>query len=137
MNSTVYTYLDTPIGRLLLAASDDGLRCISFLDGGRPREPEPEWRRVLRDDDTPLKEVIRQLHAYMARELREFNLVLKPEGTPFQLSVWNALLDIPYGRTITYGELARRLGNPKGSRAVGLANGANPIPIVIPCHRVI
>ena len=84
-----------------------------------------------------MREAIRQLAAYFAGELEIFDLPLAPEGTPFQLAVWRRLNDIPYGETISYGELARRLGNPKASRAVGLANGANPIPIVIPCHRVI
>ena len=82
-------------------------------------------------------ETIRQLRAYFAGELENFDLPLAPQGTPFQLSVWNRLCEIPYGETISYGELARRLGNPNASRAVGLANGSNPIPIVIPCHRVI
>jgi methylated-DNA-[protein]-cysteine S-methyltransferase len=80
---------------------------------------------------------MRQLRAYFAGELETFDLPLAPEGTPFQLEVWRRLCEIPYGETISYGELARRLGNPNASRAVGLANGANPIPIVIPCHRVI
>ncbi len=84
-----------------------------------------------------MKETIRQLHSYFARELEEFDLPLAPEGTAFQLRVWKRLCDIPYGETISYGELARRLDNPNASRAVGLANGSNPIPIVIPCHRVI
>jgi methylated-DNA-[protein]-cysteine S-methyltransferase len=77
------------------------------------------------------------LNAYFAGELRDFDLPLDLQGTPFQLGVWRALRDIPYGVTISYGELARRIGTPKGSRAVGLANGANPIAIVVPCHRVI
>ena len=83
------------------------------------------------------KRPIRQLRAYFAGELETFDLPLAPQGTPFQLGVWRRLCEIPYGQTISYGELARRLGNPNASRAVGLANGSNPIPIVIPCHRVI
>ncbi|HMJ21899.1 MAG TPA: methylated-DNA--[protein]-cysteine S-methyltransferase, partial [Terriglobales bacterium] len=90
-----------------------------------------------RHDAVPLTETIRQLQAYFAGELENFNLPLAPEGTPFQKEVWQRLCDISYGQTISYGELARRIGNPKASRAVGLANGSNPIPIVIPCHRVI
>jgi methylated-DNA-[protein]-cysteine S-methyltransferase len=84
-----------------------------------------------------LGEAVRQLRAYFAGELQAFDLPLAPQGTPFQLAVWKHLCEIPYGETISYGELARRIGNPNASRAVGLANGSNPIPIVIPCHRVI
>ena len=83
------------------------------------------------------KEPIRQLQAYFAGELENFDLPLGPQGTPFQQKVWNELCRIPYGQTISYGELAKRIGNPNASRAVGLANGSNPIPILIPCHRVI
>ena len=84
-----------------------------------------------------LKETIRQLRAYFSGKLEQFDLPLAPEGTPFQLEVWRRLCEIPYGETISYGELARRIGNPNASRAVGLANGSNPIAIIIPCHRVI
>jgi methylated-DNA-[protein]-cysteine S-methyltransferase len=84
-----------------------------------------------------LKEIVRQLRAYFAGTLEKFHLPLSPQGTQFQLGVWKRLCDIPYGETISYGELARRIGNPNASRAVGLANGSNPIPIIIPCHRVI
>lgn len=84
-----------------------------------------------------LSEIIRQLNAYFAGKLESFDLPLAPEGTPFQQKVWKELCQIPYGETISYGELARRIGNASASRAVGLANGSNPIPIVIPCHRVI
>jgi methylated-DNA-[protein]-cysteine S-methyltransferase len=112
----------------LLAADEKGLRKILFHG-----DPEEGWR----EDPAPLAEAVRQLRAYFAGELREFNLALAPEGTPFQLRVWRELCNIPYGTTISYGELARRVGSPKGSRAVGLANGANPISIVVPCHRVI
>jgi len=94
---------------------------------------DPEWR----EDKVPLREVIQQLRAYFAKELETFKLTLAPEGTDFQQSVWNELCGIPYGETISYGELAKRVGNPKASRAVGAANGQNPIPIIIPCHRVI
>jgi methylated-DNA-[protein]-cysteine S-methyltransferase len=84
-----------------------------------------------------LKEPVRQLRAYFAGELKDFDLPLAPKGTEFQQNVWAELCKIPYGETISYGELARRIGNPNASRAVGLANGSNPIPVVIPCHRVI
>jgi methylated-DNA-[protein]-cysteine S-methyltransferase len=123
--------MESPIGQLALAADDAGLRSITFA-----RE---EQEGVSSRDETagPLREPIRQLWAYFAGELEKFDLMLSPVGTPFQLEVWRRLDEIPYGQTISYGELARRIGNPKASRAVGLANGSNPIPIVIPCHRVI
>ena len=132
-NITCCTRMESPVGPLLLAADDGGLRRIEFVNGRNPVQAHPQWR----DDAEPLRETIRQLRAYFAGELEAFDLPLAPEGTPFQLGVWNRLGEIPYGETISYGELARRIGNPNASRAVGLANGSNPIPIVIPCHRVI
>jgi|SRR6266404_1072760 len=129
-----YTEIPSPVGRLLIAANSDGaLQVLSFQDGRKAHAPDPEWR----EDATPLKEAIRQLCAYWAGDLENFDLPLAPQGTPFQLAVWKALCAIPYGTTISYGELARRVGNANASRAVGLANGSNPIAIVIPCHRVI
>jgi methylated-DNA-[protein]-cysteine S-methyltransferase len=118
---------------LLLAGDEEGLRLVSFAEGKGVREPETDWRY----HTEPLQKALGQLEAYFAGNLRSFDLPLNLEGTPFQLVVWRALQDIPYGQTISYGELARRIGNPNGSRAVGLANGSNPIPIVVPCHRVI
>jgi len=118
---------------LLLAADDAGLRQIIFMNGRDRTQPEPTW--VL--GSAALAEATRQLRAFFAGELEQFALPLAPEGTPFQLRVWHELCNIPYGETISYGELARRIGSPKAFRAVGLANGANPIPIIIPCHRVI
>jgi methylated-DNA-[protein]-cysteine S-methyltransferase len=133
MPTTFYTQIESPLGPLLLAADQAGLREILFVNGRHPARPESSWK----EDRAPLKETISQLHAYFAGELENFDLQLAPQGTPFQLGVWRRLCDIPYGETISYGELAGRIGNPKASRAVGLANGSNPIPIVIPCHRVI
>jgi methylated-DNA-[protein]-cysteine S-methyltransferase len=133
MSTTFYTQLESPLGPLLLAADDVGLRQILFVNGRHAAQPESSWK----EDRTPLSRTIQQLQAYFAGELENFDLKLAPEGTPFQLGVWRSLCDIPYGETISYGELADRIGNPKASRAVGLANGSNPIPIVIPCHRVI
>jgi methylated-DNA-[protein]-cysteine S-methyltransferase len=133
MPTTFYTQIESPVGPLLLAADEAGLREILFVNGRHAAKPESSWK----EDRTPLNETIRQLQAYFAGELETFELPLAPEGTPFQLGVWRRLCDIPYGETISYGELAGRIGNPKASRAVGLANGSNPIPIVIPCHRVI
>jgi len=117
----------------MLMADDSGLRRIDFVNGRNPVRSHPQWRESVER----LGETIRQLHAYFAGELKAFDLPLAPQGTPFQLAVWKRLCEIPYGETISYGELARRIGNPNASRAVGLANGSNPIPIVIPCHRVI
>jgi methylated-DNA-[protein]-cysteine S-methyltransferase len=128
-----YTYIESPIGTLLLAGDSDGLQQILFSTDGRPARPDPAWQ----EDASALAEVAGQLKAYFAGELENFDLSLSPQGTPFQKRVWSELQKIPYGKTISYGELARRIGNPKASRAVGLANGSNPISIVIPCHRVI
>jgi methylated-DNA-[protein]-cysteine S-methyltransferase len=133
MQPMAYTYFESPLGPLLLAADEAGLRRIEFATAGRAASPDSDWRK----DAKPFRETVRQLRAYFAGELEAFTLTLAPEGTPFQREVWRRLCEIPYGQTISYGELARRIGNPKASRAVGLANGSNPIPIVIPCHRVI
>lgn len=129
-----YAYLETPIGTLLIAGDADAIHRITFPQHGRAARPEPEWQESQRG---PVGEAIRQLREYFAGKRAEFDLPLAPEGTTFQRSVWRQLQEIPYGETISYGELARRVGNPKASRAVGSANGANPLPIVIPCHRVI
>ena len=131
--SAAYTKIESPIGPMLLVADDAGLRQINFVNGRHPVAPNPAWR----EDAEPLAETIRQLRAYFAGTLEEFDLPLAPEGTEFQRKVWKHLCEINYGQTISYGELARRIDSPKASRAVGLANGSNPIPIVIPCHRVI
>src|SRR5690348_10076292 len=126
-----YAWMDTPVGRLMLASDERGLRRIDFVNGNT--RTDPAWH----ENAAALRETIRQVRAYFAGELKEFDVPLAPEGTAFQKNVWRHLCEISYGETISYGELARRIGNPKASRAVGLANGANPIPIVIPCHRVI
>lgn len=128
-----YTYLDSPIGPLLIAGDEAGIRRISFPGGKRTLKPDPDWV----EDENAFPEARRQLTAYFAGELTEFDLPLAPETTPFQSRVLTELRKVPYGATVSYGELARRVGNPKASRAVGMANGRNPIPIVIPCHRVI
>ena len=128
-----YTYMDSPVGRLLLAGDEDSLRLVGFPEGKMVIQPKPDWI----ESGKTFHQAVRQLRAYFARELRDFDLPLAPDGTPFQRSVWNRLREIPYGETISYGELAKRVGNPKASRAVGMANGCNPLPIVVPCHRVI
>ena len=129
-----YTTIESPVGPLLLAADEAGLRRIEFVNGKRSVQPDPTWKN---ESTVLFQDVTNQLRAYFAGELKAFDLTLAPEGTPFQLKVWRHLCEIPYGETISYGELACRIGNPKASRAIGLANGSNPIPIVIPCHRVI
>jgi methylated-DNA-[protein]-cysteine S-methyltransferase len=128
-----YTNFPSAIGDLLVVGDDEALSGLHFPSGSRAMAPDPAWTR----DDGLLPEVRRQLTAYFAGDLTEFDLPLAPHGSPFQVRVWDLLLTIPYGHTSTYGALARRLGDPKLSRAVGLANGSNPIPIIIPCHRVI
>jgi methylated-DNA-[protein]-cysteine S-methyltransferase len=125
--------MESPVGKLRLAADDAGLKELRFAGRLEPDGVDPAWR----EDPAPLAETIRQLRAYFAAELRSFDLPLAPRGTPFQLRVWQQLREIAWGETISYGELAARIGNPKASRAVGLANGANPIAIIVPCHRVI
>lgn len=133
MPDTLYTYLASPIGPLLIAGDGAALSAIGFPSGKGRVSPRDGWRR----DDGLFIEARAQLSAYFAGELRDFDLVLNPTGTPFQLAVWQALRAIPYGATLSYGAIAVRVGRPSASRAVGAANGANPIPIVVPCHRVI
>lgn len=128
-----YCYLQTPVGKLLLAGDAQGLRQVDFQDGPHPAKPEPDWQQ----DAKPFREVIQQLKEYFAGKRQSFDLPLAPEGTDFQLRVWRALRGIPFGTTWSYGQLARRIGKPKASRAVGAANGQNPLPIIVPCHRVI
>lgn len=131
--TTTYTSLDSPLGRLLLVGTPDGLAGLYLADHERAPRPCPDWRH----DDAGFREVEAQLAEYFAGERTDFDLALDLVGTDFQLLVWAALQEIPHGRTISYGELARRIGRPTASRAVGLANGQNPVSIVVPCHRVI
>ena len=123
----------SPVGGLLRIGDGTHLKHIHFQSGPHPRLPRGEWVA----ERAPFESVLNQLSEYFAGQRRSFDLALAPEGTGFQRAVWRALLDIPYGETLSYGELACRIGNPRASRAVGLANGANPLPIVVPCHRVI
>ena len=126
-----YSTLTTPIGELLLTADDDGALTGVRLPGRHPGTAG--WER----DDARLEPARAQLAEYFAGERTAFDLPLRPAGGPFQLRVWEALQRIPYGETASYGELARELGSPGAARAVGAANGRNPIAIVVPCHRVI
>lgn len=128
-----YTYLDSPIGELLLAGDSHDLCELGFPDGPKRRRAEPGWE--LRD--VIFTEAKAQLDRYFAGVLKEFSLPLALSGTPFQLRVLDELKKIPYGETVSYGEIATRLGKPQAMRAVGAANGRNPIPVIIPCHRVI
>jgi methylated-DNA-[protein]-cysteine S-methyltransferase len=130
-----YCYFESPVGPLLLAADGASLRHIGFPKNGRAEKPAPGWTES--SARGVLAEAVKQLREYFAGRRTKFELPLGPEGTAFQRSVWRRLEQIPYGETISYGELARRVGNPKAARAVGSANGKNPLPIVIPCHRVI
>ena len=128
-----YTFLDSPIGALLLAGTGPALELLGFPTGSMARQPKPEWQR----DDTAFAEVRKQLSAYFRGQLRQFNVELAPAGTAFQLQVWQALQAIPYGETCCYRDIAVRIERPRAVRAVGHANGRNPLPIIVPCHRVI
>ena len=129
-----YAYLEIPIGTLLIAGDENAVRRIAFPERGKAVRPEAEWQESTAG---PVGIAMRQLREYFAGRRIDFDVPLALEGTAFQRAVWQRLQEIPYATTISYGELARRVGNPKASRAVGSANGANPIAIVIPCHRVI
>jgi methylated-DNA-[protein]-cysteine S-methyltransferase len=124
----MHTTFPSPIGPLTLHAENGALTSVWMEDENLPEH---------RDDTPPLDEARRQLEAYFAGELQEFDLPLAPAGSEFQLSVWRELAKIPYGETISYGELATRVGDPTKARAVGAANGRNPLPVIVPCHRVI
>ncbi len=129
----VFAVMGSPLGELLLAGTEQGLTHVAFQAGQSPLRPEADWRR----DDEVWVTAVTQLTAYFAGELHSFNLPLAPQGTPFQQQVWAYLQTIPYGRTTTYSAIAQVLGNPKLTRAVGAANGRNPLAIIVPCHRVI
>jgi methylated-DNA-[protein]-cysteine S-methyltransferase len=127
------TTIESPIGELTITARDGLLTGVHMHD----QRHFPPIPATAERDDVSLAPVVAQLQAYFAGQLTAFDLPIELRGTPFQRRVWSALREIPYGETISYGELARRVGNPKASRAVGLANGRNPVAIVVPCHRVI
>jgi len=126
-------YADTPIGRLTLTSNGEALTGLVFEEERHPRSREG----AVETADPILIDAERQVQEYFGKWRRSFDLPLRPEGTEFQREVWRLLGQIPFGETISYLELARRLGNEKAVRAVGMANGRNPISIVIPCHRVI
>lgn len=134
-NAMCFRYLSSPIGTLLLTSNGQGLNGLHMtgLAGDRAPVPEAAWKQ----DDTAFVSVVQQLEAYFAGEALSFDVSLVMDGTSFQRRVWQELCQIPYGRTISYIELARRVGHPRASRAVGGANGKNPIAVIVPCHRVI
>jgi methylated-DNA-[protein]-cysteine S-methyltransferase len=133
VNRVCYSWYESPVGPLLLAGTSNGLKLVSFGSGRRSVGVDLDWRQ----DDFAFVDVVDQLNSYFAGERTTFDLPLVLEGTEFQQRVWTALQDIPYGETVSYKQLAERIGRAAAVRAVGAANGANPIPIIIPCHRVI
>jgi methylated-DNA-[protein]-cysteine S-methyltransferase len=133
MTTNFYVYLPSPIGSLLLVSNGEALTGLYMTDHVNGLQPQPDWRR----DESCFESACEQLSAYFAKELREFDLPLAAAGTEFQMKVWHELRRIPFGETIAYGDLARRIDLPAASRAVGRANGQNPISIIVPCHRVI
>ena len=128
-----YTHLDSPVGPLLVAGDGDVLHFLSFASGSKAFGPRAGWT----ERAAPFAEVKAQLDAYFAGRLTAFDLPLALHGTPFQNQEWLALRDIPYGERRTYCWMAAKLGRPAASRAVGAANGANPLPIILPCHRLV
>ncbi|HYI99988.1 MAG TPA: methylated-DNA--[protein]-cysteine S-methyltransferase [Thermoleophilaceae bacterium] len=133
MSVVAYSTVDSPIGELLLVGDGRALRGLHMVEGRRPVGAHDDWVR----STGPFDDVRAQLEEYFDGRRTSFDVPLAMEGTSFQRVVWNALLEIPYGETTTYGELARRVGQPGAARAVGLANGSNPVAVIVPCHRVI
>jgi methylated-DNA-[protein]-cysteine S-methyltransferase len=131
--SLFYTSIDSPIGELLLLGDDEALHGLYMQDGRKPARIAPRWKRSV----APFTDVQTQLREYFAGERVVFDTPLAMHGTLFERQVWRALVDIPYGETVSYGEIATRVGQPSAARAVGLANGRNPIAVIVPCHRVI
>ena len=129
----LHTTIQSPIGELLLTGDGEAISGLYIQDGLAAMEPDPGWRR----DDNAFADAREQLGEYFAGERTDFDLALAPEGTEFQRRVWDGLRAIPYGETRSYAELARAVGRPGAARAVGAANGRNPITVIVPCHRVI
>lgn len=128
-----YWICSSPVGRLLLVGGSKGLQVLQFQDGAHPLDIQPTWKKARE----PFCVVLEQLKEYFAGSRIRFHIPLNLQGTPFQRRVWQALQRIPYGRTVSYGEIAKQVGSPQASRAVGAANGQNPVSIIVPCHRVI
>ncbi len=131
--SVYYTYTESPIGPLLLTSDGSALTGLHFSTGDKARGAEAGWERR----EEPFRKVVKQLQEYFDGKRKEFDIQLQPNGTDFQLAVLDTLQQIPYGETWSYREVAEQIGNPKAVRAVGAANGRNPIAVIIPCHRVI
>ncbi len=132
-NAMRYRIIESPVGPLTLAGNDKALTNLHMQNQSHPPKGRDAW--VL--DEQAFPEVLDQIDAYFAGELTEFDVTLSLEGTPFQRQVWSTLRGIPFGETVSYGEVAARIGRPAASRAVGLANGRNPVAIIVPCHRVV
>jgi methylated-DNA-[protein]-cysteine S-methyltransferase len=130
---TLYTTIASPIGELLLVGDGSTLSGLYMQDGRKPKRVAPGWTEAA----ASFADVRAQLEEYFAGERTAFDVSLAPQGAPFELEVWRALEQIPYGETVSYGEIARRVGQPTAARAVGTANGRNPIAVIVPCHRVI
>lgn len=128
-----YCYYDGPLGRMLLVGMDGVVEELFFPNSTERLNIPEDWQ----DNAAGFKEALRQLREYFAGARREFDLAIAPRGTPFQERVWRELRKIPFGETASYGAIAERIGNPRACRAVGMANSKNPIPIIIPCHRII
>jgi methylated-DNA-[protein]-cysteine S-methyltransferase len=129
----LYTTMESPIGELLLVGDGDTLHGLYMQDGRKPKRIAPDWKAAT----APFADVKTQLEEYFAGARTSFDVPLAAEGAPFEREVWHALEEIPYGETVSYGEIARRVGQPTAARAVGTANGRNPIAVIVPCHRVI
>lgn len=131
----IFRFVDSPLGEIFIASEDGQLTWLTFRSGPQTRTPDPEWTHAPRN--ALLLEVKSQLDRYFDGTLRRFDVPLGPRGTPFQRRVWQALGKIPYGTTRTYSQLARTVRRPAAHRAVGAANGQNPISVIIPCHRLV
>jgi methylated-DNA-[protein]-cysteine S-methyltransferase len=131
--TTLYTTTDSPIGELLLAGDGVALALLDMQQGRRAVSIDPRWER----SEAPFADVLWQLEEYFTGRRQDFDVALSLAGHPFEQRVWEALLDIPYGETASYGTIAKRIGEPTAARAVGLANARNPIAVIVPCHRVI
>ncbi len=128
-----YCFIKTPIGKILIAGNDGKITLLNFQDGTTKITPPSDWLYK----ETAFKNPTTQINDYFAGKLKSFNIPFLLSGSPFQIKVLKTLQEIPYGETATYGEIAKQVGSPKGARAIGLANSRNPLPIIIPCHRVI
>lgn len=128
-----YDQFPSAFGEILVVGDDDAIQILNFQEGTSPHPIDPAWRR----NEDRFARVREELHAYFAGELRDFSFPVAPRGTDFQRQVWRALREIPYGALATYSDIAQRIGRPNAVRAVGAANGANPVAVAVPCHRVI